>query len=76
MPTAYRATHPDREEITDIGSIEAIDRVIRSGEPGRYHTDQISGEPMPLGHTSRRWGAKIKPPDGSIVDDPVPWPDR
>jgi hypothetical protein len=76
MPTIYRITHPDRDEITDVGSIEAIEKAIRSGEPGRYHIDQISSEPIASGHASRRWGKAMRRPDGSMILDRDPWPDR
>jgi hypothetical protein len=66
MPTIYRVTHPGCDEITDIGSVEAIDRVIRSEEPGRYHVDQIGTEPLLSGHTSRSWGRMIRHPDGRV----------
>jgi hypothetical protein len=29
--------------------------------------DQISADPLPSGHTSRRWGVGIKSRDGSVV---------
>jgi hypothetical protein len=44
--------------------IEGIEAVIRAGSRGRYHVDHISSEPLPSGHTSRRWGTGVKWPDG------------
>jgi hypothetical protein len=55
MPTIYRIVHPNRD-VNDVGSVEAIDGVVQGGKPARYHIDQISSEPLPSGHTSRRWG--------------------
>ena len=46
--------------IIDVDQVEAIEPAIRSSEPGRYHVDEISADPMPSGHTSRRWGVGIK----------------
>ena len=54
----------------------AVERAIRAGGPGCYHMDQISADPLPSGHTSRRWGTAIKRPDGSVTLDPDPWPSR
>jgi len=49
----------------------------RPGCPtGRFHIDEISSNPLPSGHTSRRWGTAIKRPDGAVTLDPDPWPDR
>jgi hypothetical protein len=49
--------------------------VIRHSEPGRYHIAQISADPLPSGHTSRRWGVAIRRPDRSVDLDPDPWPE-
>jgi hypothetical protein len=32
--------------------------VLREQEPGRYHIDEISRDPLPSGHTSRRGGSR------------------
>jgi hypothetical protein len=76
LPTIYRVTQPVQEPITYVDSVEAVEGAIRAGGPGRYHVDQISTEPLPSGHTSRRWGTAIKRPDGVVTIDPDPWPDR
>jgi hypothetical protein len=65
MPTIYRVVHP-KGNVTDVGSIEAVEGVAQAGKPGRYHIDQIASEPLPSGHTSRRWGQRIKHRDGWI----------
>jgi hypothetical protein len=70
MPTIYHISRPDRRSITDVGSVEAIEKAIRSGEPGRYHIDQISSEPMALDPTSRCWVAKIRCPDDGRPHQP------
>jgi hypothetical protein len=64
MPRVYRITQPGQEPITDVDSVEAVERAVRAGGPGRYHVDQISTEPLPSGHTSRRWGPR---PSGPMV---------
>jgi hypothetical protein len=74
MPTIYRAVHRD-QDVTDVGSIKAVDGVVRTGKVGRYRVDQIASKPLPSGHTSRRWGQKIKHRDASIADGPDPWPE-
>ena len=72
--TRVRISQPGREPITDVDSIEAVEGAIRDGEPGRDHLDKIRAEPLPSGHTSRRWGTAIKRPDGAVTLDPDPWP--
>jgi hypothetical protein len=57
-------------------SVEVVGGAVRAGGPGRYHVDEISTQPLPSGHTSRRWGTAIKRPDGAVTLDPDPWPDR
>jgi hypothetical protein len=76
MPSIYCISQPGRKPMTDVGTVEAVEGSIRDGKPGRYHIHQISAEPLPSGHTSRRWGVGIKRPDGSITLDPDLWPDR
>jgi hypothetical protein len=48
-----------------VHTIERLDTAIYSAEPRRYLIDQIEVDPLPSGHTSRRWGTAIKRPDGS-----------
>jgi hypothetical protein len=62
-------------ESTDVGSDEADEGAIHAALLDRYHVDQSSAEPLPSGHTSRRWGVGIKRPDGAVTLDPDPWPD-
>ena len=76
MPSIYRISQPGREPITDAASVEAVEGAIRDGERGRFHVDEISSDPLPSGHTSRRWGTAIKRPDGAVTLDPDPWPER
>jgi hypothetical protein len=73
MPSIYRVSRSGHEPVTDVGCIERIEAVIRAGNPGRYHVDQISAEPLPSGHTSRRWGAGVKRSDGLVTIEPDPW---
>jgi hypothetical protein len=75
-PNIYRISQPGREPITDVDSVEAVEGAIRAGGPGRYHVDEISSDPLPSGHTSRRWGTAIQRPDGAVTIEPDPWPYR
>jgi hypothetical protein len=64
-----------RDEIADVAQVDEIESAIRSSKPGRYHIDQIERDPLPSGHTPRRWGVGIKLHDGSVVLEPDPWPE-
>ena len=75
MLTIFRISQPGREPITDVDSVEGVEEAIRAGGPGCYHVDQINSEPLPSGHTSRRWGTAIKRPDGKVTIESDPWPD-
>jgi hypothetical protein len=57
----------------DVDRVQEIEPAIRSIPPGRYDVDEISADPFPSGHTSRRWGAVIKEADGSVVIKPERW---
>jgi hypothetical protein len=65
-----------REPITDVDSVKAVDGAVRDDEPGRYHLHEISAEPLPSGHTSRRGGTAIQRPDGAVALDPDPLSNR
>jgi hypothetical protein len=74
MPRILRVNYPNGEPIGTADSQEGIKREIEGRGPGRYHLDEISSDPLPSGHTSRRWGVGIKRPDGVVTLDPDPWP--
>ena len=57
----------DAESIT-----EACEQLAAAA--GRYGVDEIRAEPLPSGHTSRRWCHLIRHPDGRIAEEPHPWP--
>ena len=76
MPTIYRIRQPGREPIIDVDFVEAVEQAVRDGGAGCDHVDQISTDPLPSGHTSRRWDVGIKRPDGAVPLDSDPWPDR
>jgi hypothetical protein len=48
---------PDVGELVD--SIEAVKSFARKNGAGRYQVDQISSDPLPSRHASRRWGVVI-----------------
>jgi hypothetical protein len=60
----YRASHNGQEPVLDADTLDELEPAVRSSKPGKYHVDQIEREPLPSGHTTRRWGVAIKHPDG------------
>jgi hypothetical protein len=73
MPSIYRISRPGHKPIVDVGSAEAIEGVVRAEKPGTFHVDEIASDPLPSGHTARRWGTAIKHPDGTVAVEPDPW---
>ena len=69
----FRISRRGQEPIVDVDQIDAIEPAICSSAPGRYHVDQISRDPLPCGHTSRRWGVGTKLHDGRVNIEPDPW---
>jgi len=63
----YRISLDGQEPIIDVEQVDGIEPAIRSGAPGRYHLDEISRDPLPSGHTSRRWGIATKLEDGKVT---------
>jgi hypothetical protein len=74
MPRTLRVNDPNGEPIGTADSEEGIKHEIEGLGPGGYHVDEISSDPLPSGHTSRRWGVGIKRPNGSVSLDLDPWP--
>jgi hypothetical protein len=70
----FRISRSGSDEITDVAQVGEIELVVRASEPGRYHVDEISADPMPSGHTSRRWGIGTERRNGSVVIEPDPLP--
>jgi hypothetical protein len=60
--------------IVDVDTEADVEPAIRALKPGRYHIDEISGDPPQSGQPPRRWGIAIKHPDGSVVLLPDPQP--
>lgn len=74
MPRILRVNNPDGEPIGTAHSVEGVWDTLEPLPPGRYHVDEISSDPLPNGHTSRRWGVGIKRGDWMISIDRDPWP--
>jgi hypothetical protein len=71
----FRISRDDRQPTIDMDDIDQPEPAIRSSPSGRYHIDEISADPHPSGHTSRRWGVGIRRADGSVTIEPDPWGD-
>jgi hypothetical protein len=69
----FRISRPDDDQVVDVDSLGGVEKIIGPGAPGRHHVDEISADPLPSGHTSRRWGVGIKRADGRVVIEPDPW---
>ena len=63
------------EPVIDVDNLEDIEPALRDSKPGRYYVDEISTDPLPSGHTSRRWGVVIKWRDGAVFLEPDPRPE-
>jgi hypothetical protein len=72
--TMFRIKNSRSDKFVDVDTAEAIEPVIRANQPGRYHVDEISADPLPSRRTSRRWGVGIKWADGTVVIEPNPRP--
>jgi len=76
VPRILRIKGADGEPIGTAESGQGVQRILEGLPPGRYHVDEISRDPLPCGHTSRRWGVGIKHGDGTFALDPDPWRSR
>jgi hypothetical protein len=57
----------------DSDTLDGAREIVRQQDLGRDHIDEISRNPLPSGHTSKRWGIGIKKADGSVVLECDPW---
>lgn len=76
MARILRVNNPDGDPIGTAESDEGVERLLEDLPPGRYHIDEISADPLPSGHTSRRWGIGFKYGDWSLAIDRDSWPSR
>jgi len=73
MPRILRVNGADGEPIGTASSRERVQRIVEGLGPGRYHVDEISSDPLPSGHTSRRSGVGIKRVNGEVAIERDPW---
>jgi hypothetical protein len=69
----YRISRNGQEPTIDVDHVDGIEPAIRSSVAGRYHVDELSADPLPSGHTSRRWRVGIKWHDGTFAVEADPW---
>ena len=73
MPRILRVNGADGDPVGTADSPDGIRSIVTGLDPGRYHVDEISADPLPSRHTSRRWGVAIKRADGTVTIEPDPW---
>jgi hypothetical protein len=73
MPITYSLIDSKGEMLSHADTIGYLKGILTHLDPGRYTVDEISTEPLPSGHTARRWGVILKLEDGTIIEEPDPW---
>jgi hypothetical protein len=73
MPSTCRRIDPKGEMLSDADTIGYLKGILGHLDPGRYTVDQISTDPLPSGHTARRWGVILKLAGGTIIEEPDRW---
>jgi hypothetical protein len=63
----FRISRSGYDELTDVAQADEIGPAMRASKTGLYQVDEISADPLPSGHTSRRGGIAIEREDGSVV---------
>jgi hypothetical protein len=74
-PSSASAKRDQLDHITDVETLQEIEFATRENKAGRYHVDEISGDTLPSGHPSRRWGIVIKWRDKAVFLESDPWPE-
>jgi hypothetical protein len=73
MQNTYLLIDSKGELVSDAYSIERLKTILSHMDTDRYAVDEISTDPLPSGHTARRWGVMLKLDDGTIIEEPHPW---
>jgi len=60
MSVVYRLIDSTGEMLSDADTIKNLKGILGYLDPGRYTVDEIASEPLPSGHTARRWGVLLK----------------
>jgi hypothetical protein len=68
-----RISRNGQEPIIYFDTFEDLEPAIRDLKAGRCDVDETSVDPLPSGHTSRRWGVVIKRRDEAVLLEPDPW---
>ena len=69
----FRIVDHDGEMLSETDSLDRVTEVVCRAPTGCYHVDEISADPLPSGHTSRRWGCAVRHEDGRVILEPAPW---
>jgi len=67
MPSTYLLIGSKGEMLSDADSIKRLKTILSHLDAGRYTVDAITTDPLPSGHTARRWGLMLKLDDGTIT---------
>jgi hypothetical protein len=59
--------------VVDFTTFRQLVVALRDGKRGRFRIDEITRDPSPHSHTSRRWGVGAKWADGTVVIERHPW---
>jgi len=73
MSIVYRLIDSKGEMLSDADTIEYLKGILGHLDAGRYTVDEIASEPLPSGHTARRWGVMLKLDDGTVIEEAGPW---
>ena len=69
-PLLLRKCHVQNQRNADNAPIQPLAHDRQT----RVEVDEISADPLPSGHTSRRWGVGLKRVDGTVALEPDLWP--
>jgi hypothetical protein len=73
MSSTYLLIDSKGELLSDADIIGYLKGILSHLDAGRYVVDEIATDPLPSGHTARRWGVILKLDNGTIVEEPDPW---
>jgi hypothetical protein len=70
----FRVSKGTHGPVVNVNTVKQVEPAVGRAAPGHYHVDEITRDPVPCGHRSRRGGLATKRDDGSVMLERDPRP--
>jgi hypothetical protein len=67
----FKIIGPDGETVAVSDTVQGVVEIVRNGQRGRYHIEDLRENLRSPGEKSRTWGVVVKFPSGDISIQPL-----